>query len=319
MKKNSLNLYKKQPVKETVSIIGVPFEEGSGATGLATNPKYLRKCGIVKQLIQSGIEVVDNGDVFVKQSKSKDKKILKQLAIEMAGVVSKKVETEISLGRRVLALGGDHSISLGTISGASIAKDKDIGVIWIDAHPDISTWEESLTKNVHGMLVSSLLGVGDRGLVNILEDGAKIKKQNVLYIGLKDMDDYEIDYLKKERINVVTMFDVQNQGMNEVLNIVDKFLKKHKNIWVSMDMDSIQKRYVPSSPMATDEGFTPREILNLARFIGRTANVIGVDIVEMSSAGDTDKRTANLAIDLSAKLFGSDSGWYEGYMNEHKK
>jgi arginase len=201
MKRNPLDLYRKCPTKEAVSFIGIPFEDGSDAIGLRGNPQYLRKCGLVSSLEQSGIKVLDCGDILVKETKSKDKKVLKQLAIDVAEAVSKKVADEIKSGRRVLALGGDHSISLGTISGASIAKGKDIGVIWIDAHPDISTWEESLTKNVHGMLVSSLLGVGDKGLVNILEDGAKIKKQNVLYIGLKDMDDYEINYLKKKILN----------------------------------------------------------------------------------------------------------------------
>lgn len=314
MKKSSLDLYKKQPIKEILSIVGIPFEDGSTALGLRNTPNYLRKHGLVNQLKSSGIKVLDCGNILLKQTKSNNKIVLKKSAIDMAVVVAKKIENEIMSGRRVLAIGGDHSISLGTISGASHAVGRDIGLIWIDAHPDICTWEESITKNVHGMLVSSLIGVGDSELVNISKSGAKIKKQNILYIGLKDMDEYEIDFLDKQNIQVVTMFDILENGIGNVINIVDKFLRKNKNIWVSMDMDSIQKSYVPSSPMATDEGFSQREILALTRFIGRTCNVIGADIVEMSSVGDDKNKTAELAIDLAAKLFGSDSGWYERYM-----
>ncbi|MFA6050450.1 MAG: arginase [Candidatus Paceibacterota bacterium] len=314
---NSLGLYKKTPVKETVSVIGIPFEEGSGAEGLKDAPAYLRELGILGALNKAGINANDSGDAVFDPSQNKDKTTLKNTAIAMAESVANKVAGEIKAGNKVLALGGDHAISLGTIAGASRACDGDLLVIWIDAHPDLCTWEESITKNIHGMQAAALLGIGDAELVNTAGTGAKIKKENLFYIGLKDMDDYEIRFLLEQGIKTITMYDIEKNGMSVVLSKVEEFLKSHKNIWVSLDMDGIQKQYVPSSPMATDEGLTAREVLALTRLIGRKGNVLGADIVELSANNDPENKTGLLAIDLSAKLFGSDFGWYERYMNQH--
>jgi arginase len=311
---NSLGLYKKTPVKETVSVIGVPFEEGSGAEGLKDAPAYLRRLGLVDALRKAGIDTKDSEDALFEHSQSKDKTALKNAAIAMALSAADKVAGEIKAGNRVLALGGDHAVSLGTIAGASRTCEGDLSVIWIDAHPDLCTWEESISKNIHGMQAAALLGVGDTELVNAAGTGAKIKKENLFYIGLKDMDDYEIRFLLEQGIKTITMYDIERNGMNTVLSEVEEFLKSHKNIWVSLDMDGIQKQYVPSSPMATDEGLTAREVLTLTRLIGRKGNVLGADIVELSANNDPEGKTGLLAIDLAAKLFGSDCGWYERYM-----
>lgn len=311
---NSLNFYKKNPVKETVSVIGVPFEEGSGAEGLKDAPAYLRGLGLLSALQKAGLNMNDSGDVVFTHPKSRDKEVLKKTAIEMAQNAADKVEGEIKAGNRVLALGGDHAISLGTIAGASRSCNEDLSVIWIDAHPDLCTWEESISKNIHGMQAAALLGFGDNELTNTAGSGPKIKKENIFYIGLKDMDDYEIRFLLDQGIKTITMYDIEKNGMSAVLSEVEEFLKSHKRIWVSLDMDGIQKQYVPSSPMATDEGLTAREVLALTRLIGRKGNVVGADIVELSANNDPENKTGLLAIDLAAKLFGSDCGWYERYM-----
>jgi arginase len=311
--KNSLDLYKKQPVKEQVSVIGVPYEEGSNATGLKLAPAYLRKIGIVKELKLAGLNVIDAGDVELKPA-GKSKEAIKRGAIKMAEIAADKVAGEIEKGNKVLAIGGDHAVSLGTIAGAARAAGDGLAVIWIDAHPDLCTWDESVTKNIHGMQAAALLGEGDKGLVNAAGKKGKIKKHNIFYIGLKDMDPPEIEFLLKNNIKVITIHDIEREGMQYVLSEVEKFLNNKDQIWVSVDMDGIEKRYVPSSPMATDEGLSAREVLSLARLIGRSGKVIGADIVELSAKGDTDNMTGLLAIDIAAKLFGTDRGWYERYM-----
>lgn len=317
MDTNSLSLYKKTPSRETVVILGIPFEDGSSASGLSGAPTYLRENNITNRLTQNGLSILDVGDISLDNNPSLDPLECKKSTIKMAVLVATEVDRHVRSGHKMLAIGGDHSISLGTISGASVALSGDVGIIWIDAHPDVCTWDESITKNIHGMQMAALMGFGDAGLVNAYKEGVKIKTQNILYIGLKDMDDYEIEFLKREQINLVTMFDIERYGLGYVLEKINEFTNRNKNIWVSLDMDSICKDDAPSSPMATDEGFVAREILAISRYIGRMTNVVGMDIVEMSAVGDIDNKTANLAIDLAAKMFGTDAGWYEDYMNNN--
>ena len=62
-----------------------------------------------------------------------------------------------------LVLGGDHSQAVGTISGIAThfkSQERELGVIWVDAHTDMNTPETSPSGNVHGMPLSALLGYG---------------------------------------------------------------------------------------------------------------------------------------------------------------
>lgn len=92
-------------------------------------------------------------------------------------------------------MGGDHSIAIGTIGGISAVKRK--GIIWIDAHGDFNTPATSKSGNIHGMPLSILLGDGHKELVDNGRPGAKVKPEDVVLIGLRDLDKEERDLIKK--------------------------------------------------------------------------------------------------------------------------
>ena len=70
--------------------------------------------------------------------------------------------------------------------------------------------------------------------------------------------------------------------------------------------------------MATPGGFTYREITNIAKYIGKTVNVVGVDIMEWIPNKDVDNTTAKLALELILALFGANYSSYTEYLNTHK-
>jgi arginase family enzyme len=140
-----------------------------------------------------------------------------------------------------------------------------------------------------------------------------------LYVGLKDLDQTEIDFIKKENLSAVAIPDFINGGFVELGKKIIELQKKVKYIWVSMDMDSIDKEYSPASPMATKGGFTYREIVYIAKTIGRLPNVIGMDLVEWAPKNDKENATANLALELIAAIFGSEHSFYTEYIQKHHK
>lgn len=111
---------------------------------------------------------------------------------------AKIVKNEVEAGNKILVLGGDHSISIGNISGASVACEGDLGVVWIDAHGDMMTHENTLSGNIHGMPSSAIMGLGHKKLTDVLKPGAKIKTENIIYIGLKDLDQAEVDLIREK-------------------------------------------------------------------------------------------------------------------------
>ena len=108
-------------------------------------------------------------------------------------MIRKACESAYDLGKKAIAageipifLGGDHSASIGTVGG--VTDGTEIGLIWIDAHGDFNTPETSASQNVHGMALAVLLGSGRQELVDVGRPGPKVKPENVVLLGVRDLD-----------------------------------------------------------------------------------------------------------------------------------
>jgi len=232
--------------------------------------------------------------------------------------VAKKVNFVISKRNKVLAIGGDHAISLGSISGAAAFLKGNLGVIYIDTHGDINTDKTTLSGNIHGMHVASILGFGEKKLINIYRKGRKVKKENIVLVGGNDFDLEEEKLIQKEKIKTFTITDLLANGLNPLFKIIDSLNKKVKNIWVSLDLDAVDYVYAPGVGIPNTGGLTYREISTIARYIGKNCNVVGMDLVEFNPLKDIDNKTVELSIELCAKIFGKDYSPYTKYMEKNK-
>ena len=178
---------------------------------------------------------------------------------------------------RILTIGGDHSIGVSTINAVndtSIANNKRLSVIWVDAHADINTYKTTKSNNTHGMVVAFLLG---------LCKFQHIKFVNVLcpsqihYIGLRDVEHGEFDILKQLRINYYTSHDVYNYG---ILSILHQIKEKVKNddIHISFDVDALSPHIMPCTGTIVRKGLTLDDAINIMRFFDkkqfRTADIV---------------------------------------------
>lgn len=320
MPNDNLKFYEKKKLSGKVSVLGVPVDLGKDSSGTDLGPKYIRKAGLQEMCEDIGLQYKDLGDVKCADRKSAEIGDLKVKFLEeivrVAEETAKIVNTEISSGNKMLVLGGDHALSVGTISGASVACNGDMGVIWIDAHGDMMTHENTLSGNIHGMPSSAMMGFGHPALVNILKPTGKIKKENIIYIGLKDLDQGEIDLIRNEKLTVFTIMDIVRNNFDQIFNSIVELQKRVGNVWVSLDMDSIDCADAPGSLMATSGSLTLREVTNLTKFIGKTCKVVGMDIVELTPKLDVDRKTTRLAIELISHLLGSEYDWYTRYMKK---
>jgi arginase len=118
-------------------------------------------------------------------------------------------------GRCVLTLGGDHSIAIGTIAGTAKAirerLNREMAVIWVDAHCDINTPETSESGNVHGMPVAFLTGLAEEKREDVfgwLQAENLISLKKLVYIGLRDVDRGEKLILRQHGIKAFSMHDI---------------------------------------------------------------------------------------------------------------
>ncbi|OAD60563.1 Arginase-1, partial [Eufriesea mexicana] len=101
-----------------VGIIGVPFEKGQHKEGVAHGPKVIRAAGLVQELELLGLNVRDYGNILYK-AKNVDVNNMSHLG-DIAGCtscLSEQVQQVLKEDRRVLTIGGDHSLGIGTIDG----------------------------------------------------------------------------------------------------------------------------------------------------------------------------------------------------------
>lgn len=133
---------------------------------------------------------------------------------------------------------GDHSIAISTVSATS-NNYNDFGLVWVDAHADINTVYTSPSGNIHGMPVSFLLGEGDSYYSSLGGFKPKIKIWKYSVFRLRDVDPGEVEILSKLNIKAYYYSEIEERGIQEVLEEVHFILKNLEDIHISFDFDSL--------------------------------------------------------------------------------
>lgn len=191
-------------------------------------------------------------------------------------------------------------------------------MIYLDAHGDMNTDQTTMTGNIHGMHLASLMGFGATELAQVYGEQTKLPKDNLLHIGGCDWDQSELDLIKDEGLKAFTLLDVMSHGLAPLLKMIDELAERVANIWISLDLDVIDKMYAPGAGMPNAGGLTYREVAAIAEYAGKKCNVIGIDVVEYNPLQDIDHKTAELGIELIAKFLGSNYSWYTNYLESNK-
>ncbi|MFC6347775.1 arginase [Vagococcus carniphilus] len=197
-------------------------------------------------------------------------------------------------GEKNILIGGDHSIAIA--SGVHSLENYDnLGVVWVDAHADINTNDITNSGNVHGMSVAALLGLGDDGLVNFVPRTKYLKPENVVYIGLRDVEPEEQALLDKLRIKHYTADEVMSLGIETVMKESIAHLKaqKVKNLHLSYDLDSADPTLVPGVTTDVPNGLDLKQTLYIFRQLHKAFNVVAFDLVEFNPEKDVDNQTVD--------------------------
>lgn len=209
----------------------------------------------------------------------------------------------------VLTLGGDHSISIGTLF-ASKARNPQTCIVYIDAHPDCSNPIDSPTGNIHGMPLSTVLG--DALWVDF--ELPKYQYNEVFIIGAKDIDEAEYRYMQAHNITCYTIDDIIRHG---IAKIVDEIRQKvaSRPLHVSLDIDSIDSSEAPGTGIVNRGGLSYREVSYLCRELSKE-DIIALDCVEVNPERDINNKTVLLSGDLCVSLLGGDWSPYTQYLEK---
>lgn len=292
---------------KTLRIFGVPMDLGQRRRGVDMGPSALRYAGLDNRLRALGYNVVDSGNLNVPLPENEPPDNSKARHLESIAKVCRDVyaKTLATLERDEVSifLGGDHSISIGTVS-AMDAHGGNVGVIWVDAHGDFNTPEITPSGNVHGMALAALLGRGARELTDIGREGAKLSPAEAVILGARDIDPAERVALRESGVLVITMRDVDEMGMAAAARQALERLGGLSKIHISLDMDSLDPMEAPGVGTPVPGGLTYREAHLLMEILSDSGKVGSLDIVEVNPILDNRNRTARLGVELAASLFG---------------
>ncbi len=289
-----------------IRIHGVPMDLGQNRRGVDMGPSAIRYAGLQKRLERLGHEVRDGGNIHVPGHEeiahlSDDARAHNAGAIaDVCQRIHDTMLKSIQNDERAIFLGGDHSIALGTIS-AALTRPGGIGLLWIDTHGDFNTPDISPSGNVHGMVLAALMGHCPPPLV-IGEK--RLQAEQIVMIGIRDLDTGEKVAIREAGIKVMSMRDIDENGMANVLRASLNALGNVASIHVSFDMDSLDPSIAPGVGTPVSGGLTIREAHLIMEMLADDGRVRSLDLVEVNPILDEHNRTAQVAVDLAASLFG---------------
>jgi arginase len=299
-------------VPRQIRVIGVPLDLGQSRRGVDMGPSAVRVAGLEARLEAIGHIVEDAGNVAVALPEQKKEgaahaKYLKEITATCTTSADLVLKT-LEAGKVPLVLGGDHSVAAGTVSGVAKyfrRKNQKIGLIWIDAHTDMNTPETSPSGNVHGMPLAAIMGLGPAELGNIYEFSPKVDPENCVLVGIRDVDNFEKENIRKAGVEVFTMRDIDERGMRVVMeDALAMAGRGTAGYHVSLDMDWIDPEDAPGVGTPVWGGATYREAHLAMEIIADHGHMLSFEIVEVNPVIDEHNQTADLAVELALSAFG---------------
>lgn len=300
-------------MRRSFEIIGAPFGFAANTCGSNNAPSYLRQHGLntrIRQRIRSWDEnIKDVGDILVENEMKElleEKNIIK--AVELyCYKLHQCVLNSYICGNTPIIIGGDHSISIGTISATasyltSYLNLKNLGILWVDAHADLNYLDKG---NIHGKSAAIALGYGNESLIKMAGVSPMIKPENLIYIGIRDLMPNEDIIMKSNKIQLYGMDKIDELGIHRVIKeAVKKLEDSTDGFFVSFDIDACDGGLYQGCSTPEAGGLTAREAIQIAYWAGKSSKLLGADIVEFSPEDDRLGNTGPLVIKLIDAILG---------------
>ena len=306
--------------KREIGITCAAFSGGQSREGVDLGPEYVLKAGLIQQLNSMDYNTILTGDkihYYKEFFPESDKPIGIIKRPRTVGIVTKIIADQVynhaKMGRLALQIGGDHSMAIGTISGVARAVKERLGqdlkVIWVDAHSDINTPQTTETGNLHGMPLSFLTGMVKEKIEGLEWIEPCLKPENLVFIGLRDVDKGEREILKKFNIKAFSMHEVDGYGIGKIIDMTMEHLSQGEHpqspIHLSFDIDALDPSVASSTGTPVRGGLTFREGHYICEALYATGRIVSVDMVELNpSLGDNHEDTITVGCSLIRATFG---------------
>lgn len=290
------------------SLIGAPVETGMKNPGCLMGPDAYRTAGLAEILQALGHSVTDLGNLRARphapQPHSNPAVHHLSETIGWTEVLAESAQTVLKHSFPIF-LGGDHSLSLGSILGVARhaqAENQPLFVLWLDAHPDFHSPDTTTSGNLHGTPLAYL--TGQPGFEDF-PPHTPLDPENICVIGARSIDPAEQAALQASGVSVIDMRAIDEHGIASPLRA---FLARVKaangRLHVSLDVDFLDPGIAPAVGTTVPGGASFREAHLCMELLHDSGLTTSLDLVELNPFLDIKGRTARLMVDLTASLMG---------------
>jgi arginase len=298
--------------RSRIALLGVPIEIGAAQAGTLMGPAALRTAGIARVLEQLEFRVEDHGDLTIPEvipsgATPPDTKFYDEVKTWVRAL-SERAFSLANSGAIPIFMGGDHSLSMGSINGVARhwqEQGRPLFALWLDAHADYNTPATTVTGNMHGMSAAFLCG--EPGLDSMLAGlpRACIAPDQLDLFGTRSIDPLERKLLRERRVCIADMRAIDEFGVGVLVRrVIDRVRAKNGVLHVSFDLDFLDPSVAPGVATTVPGGATYREAHLIMELLHDSGLVRSVDIVELNPFLDERGRSARVAVELIGSLFG---------------
>ena len=297
---------------KAVHVIGVPLDLGADRRGVDMGPSALRIAGLGDRITELGYTVTDRGNLTAPIRETiRPEAPNKKYIVDIAGVCKRLFETAIaslSAGAVPVVLGGDHSLSAGSVAATAAAarqSDERLGLLWIDAHGDMNTPDTTPSGNVHGMPLAALLGPEPAELSALGAVSPAVDASRTALIGVRNLDPAEREQVVASGVHVFTMKDVDRLGMAAVAQRALELTGRDTDgLHVSFDLDVCEPSIAPGVGTPVKGGLSYREAHLVMETVADSGRLRALDLVELNPTLDHRNATAELGVELVLSALG---------------
>lgn len=292
-----------------IFLIGAPLDCGKRAQGCLMGPDALRVAGLARAAAELGHRVTDMGNLTAVPAEvpAPANPAVHALSetVGWTRVLAAAAREAAPRGMPIF-LGGDHAVSLGSLSGMA-AHAQGLGrplfVLWLDAHADFHTPLTTESGNLHGTPVAYAAGLP--GFDAFPPLAAPVPLGHLCFIGLRSVDPPERAALEGTEATLVDMRRIDEDGIATPLRaFLERVAAANGLLHVSLDVDFLDPAIAPAVGTTVPGGATFREAHLVLELLHDSGLVASLDLVELNPFLDDRGRTASLMVDLTASLLG---------------
>jgi agmatinase len=270
------------PEQADFTVIGIPYDGGASARkGARFGPERIRFWSqhltpfSEDRTRLRDIRICDLGDIEVEDTVRDFDRIRERVA---------------GLPNVPILIGGDHSVTIPIFQAQQQKHaDKRLGVLWIDAHPDLCD-EFAGSRLSHACVLR-------RGLE------AGIAPEDVCLVGVRSWEDQEIDLIENGGLNVYTAAAISERGVHDVASAVYQALAQCDAVHVSLDIDCLDPAFAPGTGIPDAGGLTARDVITLIQSL-QGLPLAGLDVVEVAPPLDPSEATVFAALKFVMEFVG---------------